>query len=284
MMYWFVLLVSFVCLPQTSYAQDTLEVLSASSLSPTEVRLVFSHPVSLDPKRAQNAFSIVNTKGKSLLLTKMVIKNTEVTLHTFPQKKGDIYALYVNPIVYAQLPNTVLLIDPKKNMTSFAAHKDSLENIHTISMKNVHLEHTKREDGLFDIDVSWEISGDTTDIDHYVIYQNHDKEGEVSMPQILSSHLTSVRIEGVPDGEFGVIMEVVQHDGTSFKNDPLHVDLQKEKEVIVDTTSLDNPLIANILSQEEDITVAMSTRDIGMIVFVMIGGAIIGWLGVRVFH
>lgn len=143
-------------------------------------------------------------------------------------------------------------------------------------VQNIVLHPTPQPDGSLSIDVTWDPPADVHDILHYRIYQIQGSRGGVSAPQILPASTSALRITDVPaDDLFGVSIQVVWNDGHTSHG---------AFASIGDAPPLPlSPLIASVTSPGAP-AAGLSRADLGMVLFVIIAGAVVGTLSVRLFH
>lgn len=142
-------------------------------------------------------------------------------------------------------------------------------------VQNIVLHPTPQPDGSLSIDVTWDPPADVHDILHYRIYQIQGASVGVSAPQILPAATLALRITNVPLQELlGVSIQVVWKDGRvshgafASLGDP--------------PSAPSAPIVASVLSPNKPD--GLSRANLAMVLFVVITGAVVGTLTVRLFH
>lgn len=142
-------------------------------------------------------------------------------------------------------------------------------------VQNISLAPFPQHDGSFVIQVTWEPPADSALIDHYLMYRVQGIGEGIRTPQIIPPHLSALNIADVPSLElFGVSIQIVWKDGltshgafASIGHDTLKIS--------------PSPLVASVTSPTPP--VGLSRADLGMVLFVIIAGAVIGTFCVRLF-
>ena len=149
-------------------------------------------------------------------------------------------------------------------------------NVLAQEVQNISLTPFPQHDGSFVIQVTWEPPADSALIDHYLMYRVQGIGEGIRTPQIIPPHLSALNIADVPSLElFGVSIQIVWKDGltshgafASIGHDTLKI--------------YPSPLVASVTSPTTP--VGLSRADLGMVLFVIIAGAVVGTFSVRLLY
>jgi len=215
-------------IPPEPPAPTTLALLEAKATSPTEVVLEFSAPITVDPQRAPEAFSIKDAGGKPLALLQMYIEGPRATVTTVTQERGKVYEFIVSDPAYN--PDG-LPIDPTAYKAFFSGHKDGKAPsapINTVApppatnvgplqgVRNFKISSQPQGDGLYALALSWDVVGNRSEIANYVFYQTRDGGVTFSEPQMADANISGVNIPNNQPGVLGIAMSILRTDGQSF--------------------------------------------------------------------
>ncbi len=99
---------------------STMGLLSATAQSPTLLQLTFSAFVRVPLEQAVNAFSVLDAAGDTLVLKRIVIAGSEVTLTTAKQEPGRKYVIRANEVIQGiPSPGASVAMDNERNMQTF---------------------------------------------------------------------------------------------------------------------------------------------------------------------
>jgi hypothetical protein len=223
----------------TQMVSGTQQMLSAQADSATGVLITFSLDVQMDTRLAVDAFNIKDASGSVLRITKLVIQGKDVLLHTVPQQKGKVYRLHVSNIVkgtnaqgaVAELAadqNDILFMGHETGSTTGAsssakaavssvassAGQSSVASMPTevgdVRSLNV---RGQRQGNAYGIDVSW-LPPSTQNIREYRISQTRDGGKTFDTPRTVPATTLGLKINGVPAGDYGILVQAVATDGT----------------------------------------------------------------------
>ncbi|MDD5469221.1 MAG: hypothetical protein PHO92_00250, partial [Candidatus Peribacteraceae bacterium] len=114
--------------PETDPAEDpvrSLELLSVTAVSPTEVRVTLSEPLQIRMKDARSAFVIRQTGGEQLEIRSVNVDGTTIALTTNEQRPGVVYELRVADTLTEQ---TGFLMDAASRVSLFTGYGSGEEN------------------------------------------------------------------------------------------------------------------------------------------------------------
>lgn len=204
--------------------EGMLSLLSAESLSSTGVVLTFSAEVTIAEVDAPSAFTIVDGSGTTLRITRLLIQGNAVTLHTVPQDPTKIYQVRVQKVTGRSADGTVLTLDPTQGMVLFAPFAGATEPTTPTSatpplppvvrdVTNLQLRAQSDGMGRYVVEATWDAPADPAAIAQYWAAQTIDHGRTFSQPLALPPAATTVRIPGVPAGEFGILIRTVATNG-----------------------------------------------------------------------
>jgi hypothetical protein len=199
-------------------SDGTVHLLSAEALSPTQVKLAFSAPVTIDALSAPQAFHIEGPGGTSLHITQMLMSDQMVILDTAEQQKGS--------------PYTVLLREPLRGERGEPLHpQDRKADFvgHELSTAIASTPVTSAYDPLRPSDVlgfrlratpdlgaktytvlaQWQADVSRSDIAYYVVRQSLDGGTTFSDPQTVPMDIAGIEIKGAQPGTLGIALSVV---------------------------------------------------------------------------
>ncbi|MFH1670975.1 MAG: hypothetical protein ABIA92_05335 [Patescibacteria group bacterium] len=214
--------------PEPASGQEglqTLSLLSAKASSPTEVFLEFSGPITVEPDRAPEAFSIVDADGNGLAITYMTIEGPNATVTTVEQSKESIYEFRMNEPAYS--PDG-LPLDLVNRRAFFLAHADSpkatpksepaIQNTGPLQgISNFKMGATPVVNGLYYVSARWDVVGDRKEIAYYIVHQTRDGGQTFGDPQVLQPNIGGVELTNVMPGPFGIALSFMHINGMVFQ-------------------------------------------------------------------
>lgn len=199
---------------------NSLELLSARSLSSTGVLLHFNTQVTVPADMGAQAFSIDDGSGNSLAVTRLEIEGTDIVIHTVPQKKNTRYTIHVLPFVQGVNPGNPgvpLLINAGKSSAVFmlgevnpnpqpATNPASLPAIMGLTLMA-----QNKGKGVYRVTATWSAA---TNPEQFRIRQSSDRGVTFSTPQTVPGSARSVKFETVKAAMFGISVESVRGNKT----------------------------------------------------------------------
>ncbi|MBI3336668.1 hypothetical protein HYZ98_03845 [Candidatus Peregrinibacteria bacterium] len=135
-------------------------------------------------------------------------------------------------------------------------------------VQNISFSPYPQPDGSLDTEVTWDPPADVHHIAEYRMYQIRGTGQGIGSPQRLPSSVSSLRITDVPSvGPFGVSIQIVWKDGRLSHGAFASIG--------------ESNFLASVTSPAS--SVRLSRKDLGMVFFVIIAGAVVGTFSVRLF-
>ncbi|MDP6575848.1 MAG: hypothetical protein QF755_05155 [Candidatus Peribacteraceae bacterium] len=212
-------------LPPPPSLPASVSLLSAEAISPTQVQLLFSAAILVEPTRAPEAFSIVDSSGNPLHILQLAIQDEQATINTQEQVAGTVYELRVSEPAYS--PQGIPL-DQIARRAFFNGHlqgRGRTQVAGTVQVvaqepfqgiSNLKLEQTPEGNGVFIIKASWDVIGSQIDLAHYVVNQSRDGGMTFGESQNLQANINGIEIPSVEPGPFGLMLSYVKKDGQAF--------------------------------------------------------------------
>ena len=216
---------------QTTTPTSVLQLIGVQTLSATGVQLTFSQMVVVDSANAATAFTIKTGSGKTLPLTRLIIKGNTIVINTMPQERGTVYAVIINggvsgkdptgaPIVLdpAQAPmlftGSPLGVAPAVDASSSSSTADTTPpTITTADITGLSLHAQAEGNGLYTVHATWQIPSSTT-LSGFQVFQTVNNGGTYSQGATLNSTTNGVNIPHVPSGTYGLLVRSVFADGS----------------------------------------------------------------------
>jgi len=206
----------------------SLGLVKAQAVSPTELQAEFTSDISVDSSKAPQAFKITDAGGAPLPILNMYIEGAYAKVTTQTQTRGKVYAFSFSEPAFSPkgLPidaNAVSIFftgheegaDPSLEEKPIAAPQtDSSSSLKGV--KNFKLNAPKQTNGLYNLQITWNVDGDRSEIAKYAFYQSRDGGATFSDPQLADGAISKAEIPDNQPGELIVAMAIVKADGTSF--------------------------------------------------------------------
>jgi hypothetical protein len=195
-----------------------LHLLLAEAITPTQVKLTFSDPVTIEPSLAPQAFAITAPGGALLKILQITIDGPAVLVDTAPQQSGVIYQVKLaEPLMgLGGLP-----LDPTDRSVFFTGHAQGAVATPTPQQQpgvydptrppevtGLKLRATAEPGGMYSVTAQWQ-QEQRADIAHYVVRQSLDRGRTFSDPQVLPVDIAGIELRGVHAGEFGLMLGIV---------------------------------------------------------------------------
>lgn len=198
---------------------EMFALVKAEAVSATGVLLTFSLPVILDSKQAAQAFAMKNSSGTQLSLRRLLIAGNRVEIHTEPQVRGAAYIVEVGSVVQGQSSDPAkgpVAMNAEQNKALFLGHASGIEAPNASSKLPVPLDvaglriaSTPESNGRYTVTATWTSTNSPDLVSGYEIRQSQDNGRTFAAPQQAPADATTVRLQGVPSGEFGISVRVI---------------------------------------------------------------------------
>ena len=188
-------------------------LLSAESMSPTQVLLMFSHPVTIRPEDAGRAFAITTPDGRILPLLKLEILGGRVTIATDTQERGVPYVATATSVVGGMDGQIVIPLANPTETATFTGNAFGKDPVQPTPMQNGFiLQATPMGGNLFRVESM--LSGLPNEgVARYDIYQSIDGGRTFMGPQPVDPRTPSIRVDGVVAGAFVMVLQPIGMDG-----------------------------------------------------------------------
>lgn len=209
---------------------ELLELISVESVSPREVRLVFSEGLKIRSKDARSAFVIQKTGGEQLEILGVSIEGATALLSTDSQKEGVVYELRLTNDLVKQ---TSLVVDDASRVSLFSGYKNEevIEAPETIdaltgedpvaltpdgiiqNIRGLVLATAANANGRYDVTAEWDSSSVDSEAAFLVVGQSFDGGRTVSNPNLIPSNAINIQTQDVPAGLFGLFIQTMDVQG-----------------------------------------------------------------------
>jgi len=217
-------------IPQLPPPQPTtLKVLLAQATSPTQVSVIFSGPLLVEPSLASQAFSIWDTSGNQLPITQMIIEGPQATVTTVEQTRSQPYEFRMSPPAYSP---EGLEMDPVARRATFTGHPQGTAaqpQVQTpppapstpqgplTGVSNYKLKAMQQPNGLYAVEASWDLVGNPQELAYYIAYQTRDMGQTFGPPEALTANIGGIQIPDVTPGPFGLMLALARTDGMGIQ-------------------------------------------------------------------
>ena len=198
----------------------TFSILSAQAISSTGVLVTFSAPVQITVENAAKAFGITDASGTVLVIDRLVLSGSTVTIVTAPQDGMKVYQLQAHDLQGTGDAGIALTLDTRQGTMLFAgfggSERSGVElppDPRSPEISNLILRGEAQEKGGFTAEAGWEVTGDAAGIDHFIISQTTDHGVTFGLPQALPATTQHIRIPGIPGGAFGIKVQAALLNG-----------------------------------------------------------------------
>lgn len=196
-------------------------LLLAEALSPIQVKMTFSGPVTVDPQAAPQAFSIVGPERRPLRITQILISEQIIVADTEQQMKGAVYNVKLSEPLHGINGEP---LDATDRTAFFTGHEQGLDPVmapisqppiaqydpmHPTDVVGFMLRASPESGGAYTVTAQWQPDAARGDIAHYLIRQTLDGGRTFSEPQTVAMDIAGVEFMGVQQGSFGVSLQVV---------------------------------------------------------------------------
>ncbi len=209
-----------------------LTLKEAHGTSDTTFTLVFSNPVSLLPADAPKAFHVVDDRGQTLALARLIIQGAEVKITSAAQRPGVTYVVTVEPVITGTGPGGEhLTLDPAHAVATFASVSTTPvpsptptttqtppQQVAQVTpatgapgeVRALQMKGEKQSDGRYLVIAVW----DPPATRPAVIQIRQTRDGVAyGDAQRVPGDVTSIRFQGVEPGRFGILVQTAGVDG-----------------------------------------------------------------------
>lgn len=195
-----------------------LELLKVEAISGTGVLLTFSVPVDIASEDVASAMAITRAGTGVLTITRLTLSGTGMLVETEPQESGTVYRIELSEPLRGMRGETLDAVARSAFFTGYMPAEppeDALLDIREV--RNIRFASQAMESGVYRLFVEW-------DHDHlaeapagYLVSQSRDRGTTLSDPYPLPADASRFDIAGVPPGEFGVLIQLVDAYGNSSR-------------------------------------------------------------------
>lgn len=201
-----------------------LHLLLTDAISPTEVKLLFSSPPTVEPERAPKAFAITDADGNPLQIKSIYIDQETITVNTDVQTRDAEYQLQLSEPLRGTDGSPLHEVNRR---SSFRGHpdgklKEEVQNIPpepqkqtepipvtpqivgTSGIQNIRLTASSLLDGTYTISARWDTANPLGDLAYYSIRQSLDGGITFSDPQLLPFAINGVDVPSASPGNYGI--------------------------------------------------------------------------------
>ena len=209
-------------LPPPPPLPTSVSLLSAEAIAPNQVQLLFSAAILVEPTRASEAFSIVDSSGNPLHILQIAIQDKQATVNTQEQVAGTVYEFRISEPAYS--PEGIPL-DQIARRAFFNGHMNARGQTQVAGVDtqgpfqgvaNLKLEQMPDGNGTFNVKVSWDVIGDQSELANYIVSQSRDGGMTFGDPQSLQANISGIEIPYVDPGPFGLLLSYVKKDGQAY--------------------------------------------------------------------
>ncbi|MDD3897291.1 MAG: fibronectin type III domain-containing protein [Candidatus Peribacteraceae bacterium] len=199
--------------PAEAVVQEPVELLKAAATSSTGVVLTFSQQVTIAPAEVHNAFHITTAAGDALTIMKLRIRGVEVHVDTSEQKSDAVYSVTVSEPLLGATGQQLDSVARSAFFKGFKAQEESAvtadPGIPPNDIEKVEFSSEETAPGMYRVSVRWDRSALTQPIVQYLVSQSLDGGVTLSEPSAVPGNAFPLAIEGVPVGELGIFVRVV---------------------------------------------------------------------------
>jgi hypothetical protein len=230
----------------------SLALLSAESLTPDSVRLTFSASIQVRPKSAATAFRITKAGGEVLAIRTLQGEGNTVTLVTDLQQGGVVYQVQLTDALRTELGVTFDEASKAAFFTGKGepppASASSVSSVASSSsapvepplpttqpplppspapapqvpqapqgiqnITGLRLRVAPGANGTFNVTGEWDLASVSTNAAFLLVGQSFDAGNSFVSPAMVPANATQVNIQSVPAGHFGLLVQVMDEQGT----------------------------------------------------------------------
>lgn len=197
-----------------------VSVLAAEVVSPTEILITFSAPITVKAEKAPEGLQIVDAKDKQLQIERILIDQDTVVIFTKKQTKGVVYNIQfsepfkgVNGQPLSDSERSVLITghtNGKEPMPSTTRESDPQ---HPPDIVEVESSYELQDTGYYNVVIKWQVDNTPDDLVYYVVYQTRDGGQTWSDPAFLPIDIAGVQLPNVTPGPYGMFIRTLNKYG-----------------------------------------------------------------------
>ena len=199
-----------------------LHLLLTDAISPTEVKLLFSSPPTVEPERAPTAFAITDADGNPLQIKSIYIDQETITVNTEVQARNAEYQLQLSEPLRGADGSPLHEVNRR---SSFRGHPDgkSKEEIQSIppepqkqtepipvtpqiagtsGIQNIQMSASSLLNGTYTVSARWDTVNPLGDLAYYSVRQSLDGGQTFGDPQLLPFAISGVDVPSVSPGNY----------------------------------------------------------------------------------
>lgn len=197
-------------------------LLLAEALSPIQVKLTMSVPVTVDPQKAPTAFRIEREDGTPLRITQLLLSDTVVVIDTEQQTKDVSYTVRLSDPLTGEKGEP---LDPTDRTATFLGHPQgsdasvvssplpstpgTYDPMHPADVQGFQVEATPDGKGTYSVTAKWQADISRGDIAYYAVRQTLDNGATYSDPQKIPMDVGGFTMQGAQPGTLGILLQVV---------------------------------------------------------------------------
>lgn len=198
----------------------TLTVLKGEAISPEQINVTFSGPVTVDASKAPQALTVLQQNGSTLRITKITILNSVISIFTEKQTKGAVYNVQFSEpfrgLSGKPLDQTDRAIfvtghpegnDPTAGPVIRESNPYAPPDIMTATITPL-----VQPNGLYALTAEWTVDNAPKDLVYLVVYQTRDGQ-TFGPPSVLPIDIRGVQLQDVTPGFFGLYIQTVNMYG-----------------------------------------------------------------------
>jgi len=269
--------------PLAPQRNATVSIVSLQVVSATGVLLQFSDPITVEPARAPEAFSIMDASGAQLPITSIAIEGSTILVVTDTQERGRKYEMRVSEPAFniEGIP-----LDPVRRTVVFEGSPSGRDPIPAIpqdpnagmpfaGIGNFVMHTVKQGNGLYAITATWDTVGNPQELGYYIVEQTRDGGNTFGGTQTLPAGIPGMQLSDVTPGSFGIVVTPVKTDGTKLPSASQMATLEGK-------ASATQAPVASVSSPRSPATDRLSTTGFGVAALAFAAaGATAGWRRMR---
>lgn len=194
----------------------TLTVLKGEAVSPEQINVTFSGPVTVDAGKAPQSLKILGQNGASLRIVKITILGNIISIFTEKQTKGAVYNVQFSEPFRG---TTGKKLDPTDRAIFVTGHPEGGDSVAapTIRESNPYappdvmtasITPLVQPNGLYALTAEWTVDNAPKDLVYLVVYQTRDGQ-TFGPPSVLPVDIRGVQLQDVTPGFFGLFIQTV---------------------------------------------------------------------------
>ena len=195
-----------------------VELLKAEAVSNTGVLLTFSAPINIASEDVADAVVITRAGTGVLAITRLTLSGTGMLIETELQEPEAVYRIELSEPLAGMYGE---ILDPVARSAFFTGYmpEEPIEEEDVYSdvyeVRNIRFTSQLMESGLYQLFIEWDENHLEQAPAGYLVSQSRDRGATLSEPYPVPADASRFDITGVPPGEFGVLIQVVDAYGRS---------------------------------------------------------------------